>query len=390
MRPLSIPRHVAAVTAVSGSRLAPQVLWQPDQPLAYRQTELHRRIRDRRVYGRSLDFDVRREHAFVESVPVLNGNAIDVRHGVGSARFYMEEGIGLGVVRDWFTEVGLQIYNPDYALFTLREDDEPHYTKISEFSVHQDRYLEFFTAVGRFLALSIVSNNPVGVTFPVMFYAKLLGVPLTLADISRDEPALFRSLSQIMHMSADELEGFELEFGDAGAIEVTLANREALVERKVNSLMDPATDSQFAAISTAFFEVIPLAIIRDLVTPSELRDIVFGNPTIDVEDMIAHIGFSGYYRHSTQIQWLFALLRSFDQPRLAAFLRFVSSTTQVPIGGFANFGDITIQRAHASYDSLPTSHTCYRQLDLPVYPTEAILRAKVELAIRTDAGMGTI
>jgi E3 ubiquitin-protein ligase HUWE1 len=69
---------------------------------------------------------------------------------------------------------------------------------------------------------------------------------------------------------------------------------------------------------------------------------------------------------------------------------------QVPLDGFAALqGSEGVQRfgVHKAFDPLllPTAHTCFNQLDLPQYPSEEVMRAKLLLAIREcSEGFGFI
>jgi E3 ubiquitin-protein ligase HUWE1 len=169
--------------------------------------------------------------------------------------------------------------------------------------------------------------------------------------------------------------------------EVTVANREEVVTRAVNALIPAAVGEHFAAIRAGFAEVIPLHLLGGVVDAEDLRSIVFGNPVIDAEDLIRNVHLAGYSHASPQIGWLWTLLRGFDQDMMKKFLRFVTSTTQLPIGGFANLpNQLTIDVGVGA--GLPTSSTCFYQLHLPRYASEADLRRSVELAINSDAAMG--
>jgi E3 ubiquitin-protein ligase HUWE1 len=66
---------------------------------------------------------------------------------------------------------------------------------------------------------------------------------------------------------------------------------------------------------------------------------------------------------------------------------FVTGTSSVPLDGFAHLNGMrggtqkfSIHRAARSETTLPSSHTCFNQLDLPQYPTEEILQKKLLLA----------
>ena len=73
----------------------------------------------------------------------------------------------------------------------------------------------------------------------------------------------------------------------------------------------------------------------------------------------------------------------------AEFVQFVTGTSKVPLGGFANLRgmsgptklSIHLVHVHAR-DRLPTSHTCFNQLDLPQYDSYDQLRHHLLMAIK--------
>ena len=202
---------------------------------------LHRVLRevlitDTASAGPMVIFKVRRSAAFEDSVGLLTAPLQALRSRLVPV-FDVELGLGEGVEREWFLEVTAQMYNPAYGLFE-RKAESPHYTVISRMAEFQDDSTRWFTAVGRFLGLSIWNDNPVGVTFPVMFYAHILGVELQLTDIAADEPELFKSFSEMLGMDSDQLEELQLEMEiNREVTPVTLENRDELIKRKINSLI---------------------------------------------------------------------------------------------------------------------------------------------------------
>ncbi|KAA6310785.1 MAG: hypothetical protein EZS28_056246, partial [Streblomastix strix] len=60
----------------------------------------------------------------------------------------------------------------------------------------------------------------------------------------------------------------------------------------------------------------------------------------------------------------------------AKLLQFVTGTTRLPPGGFAKLigssgpRRFTIFRSQKPLTFLPSSHSCFNQLDLPVYPSK--------------------
>ena len=353
-----------------------------------------RRLSDRQAPA--LSIRTNRPRAFEEALPYLSGSAENIRNlrtGVGRVVFNGEAGIGPGIIRDWFTEVANQIYNPAYALFQIREADEPPYTELCPLAVHQENFRVWLRAVGRFMALAIVQGNPIGVGFPVMFFAKLLDQELELEDIGLDEPMLYRTLSFIMQASAEDLEDGAFDISIQGEdFLVTIDNRADLVHRKINSLISPQVEEQFQEVRFGFDEVIPTQTFRGIFSPAEVRGLMFGSPTIDVEDLINNVDLrDGYTAGHPAIQWLFTYLRSMDQEALKQFLRFSTGSTQLPLGGFGMLVPrFTIDSGGDDENNLPTSSTCFNQVHLPRYSSEEQVQRKFCQAISETGDFGKI
>jgi hypothetical protein len=333
-------------------------------------------------------FRISRVTAFADSVNTLLGGWIQRCTGVASVRYIDEFGVGMGVVRDWFTEVSLQIFNPMYGLFQQRTPDQPHYMEVSPSGVHQDEPRRLYRAVGRFMGLALIQGNPIGLTFPIIFYARILGTEVTLEDVKEDEPALFRSMNIIRDCETEEqLGGLEITIYGEDWI-VTLANRDDLIRRKVNSLIDPAVEQSLNWIIAAFREMIPVTVTEGF-TAHALRDLIVGSSTFEVEDLMANTAFEGgYTRESLQIIWLESFLREMGPEERGRFLRFCTGSTQVPIGGSAALlRRFTITRS-GDPTRLPTSATCFNQLKLPPYESAEQLRRMVGNALNHESYMG--
>ena len=88
------------------------------------------------------------------------------------------------------------------------------------------------------------------------------------------------------------------------------------------------------------------------------------------------------------IQWFWEVisdLTSFDRQR---FLQFVTGNSRVPCGGLKML-EFIIQST-PSNTALPSSHTCFNVLDLPVYTTKALLEQKLKLCLEHDKGFGLV
>ena len=335
-------------------------------------------------HGKPLQVAASRQTVFAESTGVLSRRMVrNIRRGVVRVSFNGELGEGDGLIRDWFSEMATQIYNPAYAMFQYREESEPRYTVLSPFAIHQDEFEENLRTVGRFMALAIIQRNPIKVSLPVMFFAKLMEHDVRLEDIRMVEPDLYRTLAYTMSSSDRELSelGLEIEIGGVPEL-VTSENRRELVHRKINSLISADVEVPFQLIKEGFNEVIPIETIKGVFTPAEVKGLMFGNPTIDVEDLYRHVELrEGYTLEHQVIGWLFNYLGELDQDTLKKFLRFSTGTSQVPFGGFANLSQPFTIKAVESPDRLPTASTCFNLLHLPRYTSEQDLRTKCHQAI---------
>ena len=67
------------------------------------------------------------------------------------------------------------------------------------------------------------------------------------------------------------------------------------------------------------------------------------------------------------------------------FLRFVSGTDRVPVGGMAEM-NFKITRICDRPANLPEAHTCFNQLVLPEYPDIETLLQKLTIALSNAEG----
>ncbi len=338
-------------------------------------------LNDRSYHG-ALHFETQRNHTFAESYEQLaTAPPAQVRRGVGSARFRDEGAVGVGVIREWYSAISYDVYASDYALFERRQEAPTHY-RISEFSDHHPR--NCFIAIGRFMAMSIAQGIPIGVNMNHMFYKRLLGEALVLADVESVSAETFRSMQYVMGLASDEdLEeqiNAAMPMSGTEAI-VTLENRDTQLAASLDNLSTNGMVDQFGWFSQGFFDVIPRELF-DGITANDLRAILFGDDNIDVDDLVRNMVVEGYSRDSPPVQYLIQVLREMNQEQRRGFLKFTTSNTQLPLGGFASLHPrFKISRTYKSAEHLPETHTCFNTIDLPQYTSLEQTRQKLTLAI---------
>ncbi|EZA59601.1 E3 ubiquitin-protein ligase HUWE1 [Ooceraea biroi] len=109
----------------------------------------------------------------------------------------------------------------------------------------------------------------------------------------------------------------------------------------------------------------------------KLELLISSLPNVDIKDLKANTD-NEYHINILLCLYFWRALRGFDQANRAKFLQFVIIyISKVPLQGFATLEGLNsvqkfkIHREDRSTDNygLPSAHTCFNQLDLPVYET---------------------
>ncbi|CAG5120620.1 unnamed protein product, partial [Candidula unifasciata] len=320
-------------------------------------------------------------------------------------RFYIvfegEEGQDAGgLLREWYIIISHEIFNQNYALFLTSPGDRVTYS-INPSSHCNSNHLSYFKFVGRIIAKAVYDNKLLDCYFTRSFYKHMLGQPVKYTDMESEDYAFYQGLVFLLENNVSDL-GYDLyfsteiqEFGvtetrelvPCGAnVLVTDDNKREYVKLVCQMKMRGAIRQQLNAFLEGFYDIIPKKLVS-IFTEQELELLISGLPTIDIDDLKANTEYHKYQATSLQIQWFWRALRSFDQAERANFLQFVTGTSKVPLGGFANLEGMNgtqkfqIHRDDRSTDRLPSAHTCFNQLDLPAYETFDKLRKMLLLAV---------
>ncbi|XP_018898771.2 E3 ubiquitin-protein ligase HUWE1 isoform X2 [Bemisia tabaci] len=306
-------------------------------------------------------------------------------------RFYIvfegEEGQDAGgLLREWYMIISRDIFNPMYALFKTSPGDRVTYM-INPSSNCNPNHLYYFKFVGRVIAKAIYDNKLLDCYFTRSFYKHILGIPVKFTDMESEDYTFYQGLAYLMENGVSSL-GYELtlstevqEFGvtevrdlvpNGRFIPVTEENKMDYIQLVCQMKMTGAIRQQLTAFLEGFYDIIPKKLIS-IFNEQELELLISGLPNVDIDDLKANTEYYKYQPNSIQIQWFWRALRSFDQADRAKFLQFVTGTSKVPLQGFAALEGMNgvqkfqIHRDERSTDRLPSAHTCFNQLDLPVY-----------------------
>ena len=272
-----------------------------------------------------------------------------------------------------------QLFDPQFGLFSL-SSEVPYFVFINPAApVGHPDYINMFRAVGRFFGLALARNAALGVSIPATFWARILDQPLQLADIQKDEPILFRSLEYMLSAPAEELEDMPITI-DGVVYQPRVDNRAELVDRKVNSLIDPQVGPLLAEIKQGLNDVIDIGTIRQYLSATDLREVFIGSSFIDIDDLRAHSTMSLLDRRVGE--WLFNVLHSFDQEMRKKFLKFATNLEHLPVGGFRQIEPrINFVRTAGDGGRFPRAAHCFNSIFIPSYTSEDQLREKLTGAI---------
>ncbi|XP_071445079.1 E3 ubiquitin-protein ligase HUWE1 isoform X2 [Hetaerina americana] len=344
---------------------------------------------------------VRRSSVFEDSFRELHRRGADEWKN----RFYIvfegEEGQDAGgLLREWYVIISRDIFNPNYALFTTSPGDRVTYT-INSASHYNPNHLCYFKFVGRVIAKAIYDNKLLECYFTRSFYKHILGIPVKYTDMESEDYSFYKGLEYLMENHVSDLGDltFSTEVQEFGVTEVRdlIPNGRNIGVSEVNKMdyvrlvcqmkMTGAIMKQLNAFLEGFYDIIPKKLIS-IFNEQELELLISGLPNVDIDELRSNTEYHKYQASSLQIKWFWRALRSFEQADRAKFLQFVTGTSKVPLQGFAALEGMNgiqkfqIHRDERSTNRLPSAHTCFNQLDLPVYETYDKLRRYLLKAIQ--------
>ncbi|MBN3305723.1 HACE1 ligase, partial [Amia calva] len=344
---------------------------------------------------------VHRESIFRSSCEVVSKSSNEkLKQGI-AVRFHGEEGMGQGVVREWFDILSNEIINPDYALFTQSADGTT-FQPNSNSSVNPD-HLNYFRFAGQILGLALYHRQLVNIYFTRSFYKHIL-------DVASIDPEYAKNLQWILDNDISDL-GLELTFSVEtdvfGAMEevplkpggvsilVTQDNKAEYVQLVTELRMTRAIQPQINAFLQGFHTFIPPSLIQ-LFDEYELEG---GRELEGRGERERNTEYtSGYDLEETVIKWFWEVVESLTQEERVLLLQFVTGSSRVPHGGFAylmggsGLQKFTIAAVPYTSNLLPTSSTCkmkcvfvflpsINMLKLPEYPTKEVLRDRLLVAL---------
>ncbi|KAL2005722.1 hypothetical protein VTN00DRAFT_10215 [Thermoascus crustaceus] len=372
-----------------------------DNKRNYFTRRIHARGTETRHPHPPLQLSVRRDQVFLDSFKSLYfKTAEEMKYGKLSIRFHGEEGVDAGgVTREWFQVLARGMFNPNYALFIPVASDRTTFHP-NRLSGVNSEHLMFFKFIGRIIGKALYEGRVLDCHFSRAVYKRILGKSVSIKDMETLDLDYYKSLLWMLENDITDIitETFAVETDDFGEkqvidlvengrnIPVTQENKEEYVQRVVEYRLVGSVKEQLDNFLKGFHDIIPPDLIS-IFNEQELELLISGLPEIDVDDWKNNTEYHNYSASSPQIQWFWRAVRSFDKEERAKLLQFVTGTSKVPLNGFKElegmngFSKFNIHRDYGNKDRLPSSHTCFNQLDLPEYESYEVLRQRLYTAM---------
>lgn len=372
-----------------------------DNKRNYFNRRIHSRGTESRHPHPPLQLNIRRDQVFLDSFKSLYFKSADeMKYGKLNIRFHGEEGVDAGgVSREWFQVLARGMFNPNYALFIPVASDRTTFHPNRLSGVNQE-HLMFFKFVGRIIGKALYEGRVLDCHFSRAVYKRILSKSVSVKDMETLDLDYYKSLLWMLENDITDIitENFAVEVDDFGEkqvidlvengrnIPVTQENKEEYIQRVVEHRLVGSVKEQLDNFLKGFHDIIPADLIS-IFNEQELELLISGLPEIDVDDWKNNSEYHNYSASSPQIQWFWRAVRSFDKEERAKLLQFVTGTSKVPLNGFRElegmngFSKFNIHRDYGNKDRLPSTHTCFNQLDLPEYENYETLRERLYTAI---------
>jgi hypothetical protein len=320
-----------------------------------------------------------------------------------------ETGVDVGgLFKEFWTDLSILAFDPNYALFKGTEESKLLYPNPSSKLAHGDMSIKLFEFLGRILGKALYEGITIQPQFAHLFLSFLRGdhnYLHLLTDLSTIDAQLYNNIMFLKTYDGDAADlclTFTVANDDFGVtevdlipnganVEVTNANKRRYIYLVAKHHVCDRIKEQADAFCRGLWEVIDRSWLR-LFNEPELQVLISGaaDGKIDVADMKSNSKYTGGYTSlDRNIIRFWSVVSSFTPSQQADLLRFVTSCERPPPLGFASMNPpFTIQRIGIlrDADKLPSASTCFNTLKLPTYSSEKVMKERLIYAIESKAG----
>ncbi|KAJ7562340.1 hypothetical protein O6H91_03G065200 [Diphasiastrum complanatum] len=361
-------------------------------------------------YEERHDIVVPRSQLLSESFESLAYADVGTLQGGITVEFTSEEATGPGVLREWFSLICREIFNPNNALFVSCSSDPRRFHPNPASGINPG-HLTYFRFAGRVIALAIMHKVQLDVLFPLNFFKQLANLPMSWEDSKHIDTDSYMHFKRILDMDAKEFDDLGLTFvsevepfGCRKVVElcpngkekiVNGANRLQFVELLVQQRFVTSIADQVQYFSSGFSDILLNVTTQQFFQALEPEDfdlLLFGQErNICLNDWKAHTEYHGYSSSDNQIVWFWKVLEQMTVEQQKRILFFATAVRQLPVEGFSGLSSkFHIHRFYQDVSFVPQAHTCFYQLLLPPYSSLEMMNKRFHTILEEDkcAGFG--
>lgn len=314
--------------------------------------------------------------------------------------FYGEPGSDAGgLKKEWYSLIANELFSSKFGLFHSSPEDKS-VSLVNPMSYKKEDHLELFEFAGLFLAKALIDEIQINFKFTDVFYKHILGIRPDFKDLKMVDYLLFNTLIGFIRYSEDTISYLEQYFNisvimakgkqknidlkpNGSEILVTAENKMEFITLYSNFKMIFEIKAQMEALMKGFNYLIAPELIVDKLGTQEFEALIAGNQIIDIQDWKENTIYTGYNTYSPTVRWFWEFVDKCSEEERKRLLKFVTSSSSVPIEGFkglknGNGEDYKFKIVKAiNANDFPRAHSCFNQLDIPEYPTQAIFNDRM-------------
>ena len=346
-----------------------------------------------------LNVEVRRDHLLEDAVQKISTVPKEDLKKHLQVKFKGEDAIDAGgVSREFFYLITDQLFSPDHGMFRLV--DKKYYWFLQG-SIEEPIV---YNLLGTIIGLAINNKVTLPIRFPIVFYKKLLEIPVTFDDLKEVEESAHQSMMSLRELKKQGMDisesclTFTATFNQYGKVveqelvpggankDVNNDNLEEYISAYVQWALNSSIEKFFGSFKRGFEKVVERDLLK-LFTAKELQVIVSGEENFDWSALKLGTQYiDGYDENSRAVKWFWEIFENLSEEQKINFLTFSTGTDKAPVGGLAQT-HLVIQRS-GDAKKLPVAHTCFNIFQLPDYPTKEIMEKSILIALDHIEGFG--
>ncbi|THH00617.1 hypothetical protein EW026_g1951 [Hermanssonia centrifuga] len=373
---------------------------------------------------------ISRKHILESAVKVfeLYGSSSSILE----VEYFEEVGTGLGPTLEFYSLVSKEFARRDLKIWRDADSTKPgpyvHHpsglfpSPLSPEDLANDdgqKRTHILRVIGQFVAKAMLDSRIIDLSVNKIFLKLVLSedVALTLDNLRRVDSELAASLIKLRNMTVNNgqsdklrrklglvnvedlaldftIPGYDIELRPGGKdIVVTSENVEEYISEVIDAIIGKGALLQAKAFREGFSKVFPIADLQAF-TADELV-MLFGNSDEDwnMETLNEAIKADhGFNVESRAIHDLLEIMSEYDQSTRRSYLQFITGSPKLPIGGFRGLNPpfTVVRKPHEppliADDYLPSVMTCVNYLKLPEYSSKAVMREKLQVAMKEGVG----